>query len=107
MASGLIIFQIILLGLKLKCHSKITVAECTGPLGKIKEMFWILEWHCQSNLAPNSQSTIPINNFPHFFLHSPPPIIQISNQMQTPQCEYRIHGQSSADQVQNVQVGDT
>uniref|UniRef100_A0A914H5C7 Uncharacterized protein n=2 Tax=Globodera rostochiensis TaxID=31243 RepID=A0A914H5C7_GLORO len=37
---------------------------------------------------------------------SSPPIIQISNQMEAPQCEYRIHGQSSADQVLNVRVGD-
>ena len=43
-------------------------------------------------------SPSPITKSP-FHLSSPPPTIQISNQMQTPQCEYRIHGQASADQV--------
>ncbi|KAL3121404.1 hypothetical protein niasHT_004988 [Heterodera trifolii] len=37
---------------------------------------------------------------------SSPPVIQISNQMESPQCEYRIHGQSDGAQVRNVRVGD-
>uniref|UniRef100_A0A1I8B6Z0 ZP domain-containing protein n=1 Tax=Meloidogyne hapla TaxID=6305 RepID=A0A1I8B6Z0_MELHA len=37
---------------------------------------------------------------------SPPPVIPINNQMQPPQCSYKIHGQKTNEQVQNVQVGE-
>uniref|UniRef100_A0A914N305 ZP domain-containing protein n=1 Tax=Meloidogyne incognita TaxID=6306 RepID=A0A914N305_MELIC len=37
---------------------------------------------------------------------SPPPVISLNNQMQPPQCSYKIHGQKTTEQVQNVQVGE-
>uniref|UniRef100_A0A915NRB7 ZP domain-containing protein n=1 Tax=Meloidogyne floridensis TaxID=298350 RepID=A0A915NRB7_9BILA len=37
---------------------------------------------------------------------SPPPVISLNNHMQPPQCSYKIHGQKTTEQVQNVQVGE-